>query len=75
MLNEQDKALLALAVQHLAVHPRSKDGIGIKDPHRWIQNGTKKEPSEPWREWIEDTKPQGGLNVGLNEKDYTAGVW
>ncbi len=73
-LSEEDRGRIATAVQHLAAHPRSKDGIGIKDPHRWLLDG---KGNEPWREWIEPTveTKKGGLHVGLNDKDYTAGTW
>lgn len=71
-LSGDDLALIAIAVRHLAEHPQSKKGIGIKDAHRWIMDGKN---NEPWREWIEATKPTGGIHVGLNDKDYKAGTW
>lgn len=76
LLSEQDHMLIAIAVKHLAAHPRSQDGIGIKDPHRWIRNG---KGDEPWREWIEETPPtqnkKEGKHVGLDRKDYTKNTW
>ncbi|QOJ35584.1 MAG: hypothetical protein HRU82_11815 [Nitrospira sp.] len=39
-----------IAVQHYATSKTVSEGIGIKDPHRWLRNGNK---DEPWREWIE----------------------
>ena len=75
-LNDQDRTLIAIAVQHLAAHPRSHEGIGVKDPHRWILSGR---GFEPWREWIEETMvtqlPKEGIHHGLNDKDYSVGTF
>ena len=74
LLSTKDRALIAIAVQHLAQHPPSQDGIGVKDAHRWIKNS---EGDEPWREWIEETqqtqKKNGAINV-RDSKDYVSGT-
>jgi uncharacterized protein YdaU (DUF1376 family) len=53
-LSAEDRTLVRLAVQHYATSERVRDGIGIRDPHRWLRSG---KDDEPWRDWIEPEQP------------------
>lgn len=56
-LKPDEIKLLLIAVKNFAKSERVKNGIGIKDPKRWIKDG---EGNEPWRDWIEpeQSKPK-----------------
>lgn len=49
-LSPEDRKLVLVAVKHYANSQRVKEGIGIKDPKRFLRDG---KGSEPWRDWIE----------------------
>jgi hypothetical protein len=49
-LSPNHQKLVMRAVQHYAASKNVADGIGIKDPHRWLGAAGH---DEPWREWIE----------------------
>jgi hypothetical protein len=48
--NAEDCGQILLAVRNYASSKLVLDGIGIKDPHRWLRNG---KGDEPWRDWLE----------------------
>lgn len=50
LLSSKDQSQVLIAVRHYASSKTVSEGIGIKDPHRWLRNGKK---DEPWREWLE----------------------
>ncbi|SLM46775.1 protein of unknown function [Nitrospira japonica] len=52
-LTPTDQTLLLTAVKNYASSGDVVQGVGIADPHRWIQKGTGKTQVEPWRDWIE----------------------
>lgn len=54
LLTSQDRKLALTAVRNYATSKTVSDGIGIKDPHRWLRTGKN---DEPWREWIEPEQP------------------
>lgn len=56
-LSQQDRKLLLVAVKHYATSERVADGIGIKDPKRFIRDG---KGQEPWRDWIEPERKSTG---------------
>ena len=49
-LSAEDRPRVLIAVKHYAESTQVKEGIGIMDPHRFLQNSN---GAEPWREWIE----------------------
>lgn len=53
-LKPEDRKHVLIAVRHYASSKLVTDGIGIKDPHRWLRNC---KGDEPWREWIEPEQP------------------
>lgn len=53
-LKPEDRKQVMIAVRHYANSKLVLEGIGIKDPHRWLKNG---KGSEPWREWLEPEQP------------------
>ncbi len=53
-LKADDRKLVLIAVHNYASSKLVTEGIGIKDPHRWLSNG---KGDEPWREWIEPEHP------------------
>jgi hypothetical protein len=53
-LSAEDRVQVLMAVRHYASSKLVTEGIGIKDPHRWLRNG---KGSEPWRDWIEPEQP------------------
>lgn len=73
---DQERAQIAIAVQHLNADPNVQRGIGIKDPHRFLKKETLKNGSVnyPWKDWLEPTT-QGGCHANLNGKDYRSGTW
>lgn len=48
-LSPPDRKLVLVAARNYAVSELVQKGVGIKDPHRFLQNGKK---DEPWRDWI-----------------------
>lgn len=66
-LSEEDRPKVSTALKHYAASPDIQDGIGIKDPHRWLRN----KDGEPWRDWLEPVAAQ----PSINGKDFTEGVW
>ena len=52
-IKKDDLPLVVQAVKNYANSKNVKDGIGIKDPHRFISN---KENKKYWREWIDPEK-------------------
>ena len=58
-LNRHERQQVLMAVRHYATSWMVTDGIGIKDPHRWLGNGKK---DEPWREWLEPEQASLGKN-------------
>ena len=52
-LKEDDFDLINRAVQNYAESEMVKNGIGIRDPKRFIRDG---KGNEPWRDWIEPEK-------------------
>ena len=63
-LSVQDRQEVLIAVLHYAHSKTVSDGIGIKDPHRWLGNGKK---DKPWEEWIEPehVQPSNGHGRSL----------
>lgn len=57
-LSVEDQVLLVVAVKNYASSGDVLQGVGISDPHRWIQKGTGKHKKEPWRDWVEPADPQ-----------------
>jgi hypothetical protein len=53
--------LLLKATDNFANSPDAKNGIGVKDPQRFILSGKEKSKVEPWREWITVEKKQSTL--------------
>ncbi|MBS0164744.1 MAG: hypothetical protein JSR29_01550 [Nitrospira sp.] len=53
-LKTEDRKQVLIAVHHYANSKLVSEGIGIKDPHRWLING---KGNEPWRDWIEPERP------------------
>lgn len=49
-LSLADQELASLAAAHYAASRRVREGIGIKDPKRFLRDG---QGNEPWRDWIE----------------------
>lgn len=49
-LSTEDRQLVIVAVRHYAGSELILKGIGIMDPHRFLQKG---KGDQPWREWIE----------------------
>ena len=73
-LKDEDHKLVLIAVKNYASSKQVRDGIGIKDPHRWLSNG---KGDEPWRDWIEPEQP-GAFNghaIGINSKNFHEGVF
>ena len=81
-LAEEDKIKVTQAAKNYADSQAVQDGIGIRDPKRFLKDG---KGNEPWRDWIEPEKiKSGGKNgtgdgrtkkhTGLGEKDYGEGV-
>jgi len=52
-LKTDDRKQVLIAVRHYASSKLVTEGMGIKDPHRWLKNG---KGNEPWRDWIEPEK-------------------
>ena len=52
-LKTEDHKQVLIAVHNYASSKLVAEGIGIKDPHRWLRNGK----GEPWRDWIEPEQP------------------
>ena len=50
VIKVDDRKQVLIAVRHYANSKQVLEGIGIKDPHRWLRKGKK---DEPWREWLE----------------------
>ena len=48
-LNDKDSILIIQATKNYAISKDVKDGIGIRDPHRFIRDG---KGNERWREYI-----------------------
>lgn len=53
-LSPEERALLPSAVQNFARSEFVGKGIGIKDFHRFLQNG---HGDQPWREWLVPEQP------------------
>lgn len=78
LLNHQDQQLVIAAARNYSTSEMVFKGIGIKDPHRFLQNG---KGDQPWRDWITpEEKPKEHCNgtnqqrhSGFAHKDYTAG--
>jgi hypothetical protein len=68
-LNKDDIPKILEAVKNYADSKQIKDGIGIKDPKRFIQK-------DFWKEWIvpETVVPGKSDNYSLKEVDYTKGL-
>jgi len=49
-MSDDDQLLCVSAARHYAESQRTRDGIGIKDPNRFIFSG---KGDEPWRDWID----------------------
>lgn len=45
----QDRELVLVAARNYAASELVQKGVGVKDPHRFLQNGKQ---DEPWRDWI-----------------------
>jgi hypothetical protein len=48
-LSSQDRGLVLVAARNYAASELVQKGVGVKDPHRFLQKGKK---DEPWRDWI-----------------------
>lgn len=48
-LSSQDRGLVLVATRNYAASELIQKGVGVRDPHRFLQNGKK---DEPWRDWI-----------------------
>ena len=57
-LSEEDQAAIAEAAKNYSNSQRVKDGIGVKDPKRFIKDG---KGNEPWRDW--ETPEDGIWNI------------
>ena len=56
VLSLQDRELVLVATRNYAASELVQKGVGIKDPHRFLQNGKK---DEPWRDWITPEESTG----------------
>jgi hypothetical protein len=48
-LSLQDRELAIVAARNYAASELVQKGVGVKDPHRFLQNGKQ---DQPWRDWI-----------------------
>lgn len=65
-LKPDDRLIVLQAVRHYATSELVQNGIGIKDPHRWLRLGKDKngKANEPWRDWIEPEQSTKKLTNG-----------
>jgi hypothetical protein len=81
-LTLDDRKLVLVATRNYADSSGVRDGIGIKDPHRWLCSG---KGNEPWKEWLSPEQPvkseevkNGKLQLprgGFEERDYQQGTF
>jgi len=71
-LTEEDKALAIQAAKNYSESEMVKDGVGIKDPKRFLKNG---KGFESWRDWIEPEVSQNrkGELLGCSKRIETNG--
>jgi hypothetical protein len=53
-LSMEDQTLCCQAAKNFAASQQVRDGIGIKDPKRFIRDGA---GQEPWRDWLSPDSP------------------
>lgn len=56
-LTKENQSLAIQAAKNYSESERVKDGIGIRDPKRFLKNG---KGSQPWHDWIEPEVSQNG---------------
>jgi len=54
-LSDEDQELAIKAATHYAASAQVREGIGIRDPKRFIRDG---KGNEPWRDWLEPEQPK-----------------
>lgn len=50
-----EQFLAIQAARHYAASERVRDGVGIKDPKRFLRDGM---GNEPWRDWLDPEQPK-----------------
>ena len=60
-LSAEEKQSVLVAVKHYENSALVKKGIGVRDPHRWLQDG---DGNQPWRDWVEPEQPTTTLHNG-----------
>ena len=80
-LDANDRQQVLVATRNYATSDLVLNGIGIKDPHRWLRIGKN---NEPWRDWIEPEQQSGRElqngkvklpRTGFADRDYREGVF
>jgi hypothetical protein len=80
LLSAEDHKAVLLAVRHYAGSTNVSQGVGIKDPHRWLRDGR---GSESWRDWTtpEEKGKENGhgrerqFHSRFGDKDYEVGAF
>jgi len=65
--------LCVYAAKHYADSEMIQEGIGIKDPKRFLISGRGKEKVEFWREWTEPEKKKTSQESATQEEDNPSG--
>ncbi|WP_447963986.1 hypothetical protein [Nitrospira sp. Ecomares 2.1] len=64
-LTDKDQELACTAAKNYATSDMVQASIGIKDPKRFLRDGTR---NEPWRDWIEPEMKTANGNGDLSKK-------